>query len=76
MSQFRLFLRPFDGEQRPVNLPLKTRTINGAMRHAHSYAADVGLSGTVDVQERDGAMWRTLRTATVKDSEVTGWMVR
>lgn len=73
-SSFRLMLLPDFGPTREIKLPLKTTTLRGAQRHAREYQGDVGVSGLIAVQTLAAAeTWRTVRIATVKNSEITKW---
>lgn len=74
-SPFRLFIVPDDGKPRLMECPRKIQTLQGAMTHARSFAADCGVAGRIEVHERVGAMWLQRRTATVKSSHVVAWRV-
>lgn len=58
-----------------MDCPRGTRTLPAALRFAGPYASNVGERGTLEVQERDGKGWRTLRTAPVRYSEAGEWVV-
>lgn len=72
-SPFRLHLVPDGGTARTIGCHRKIRDIKGAMRLAAAFASDVGLGGHIEVHEREGDGWAHRRTATVKNSAVTGW---
>jgi hypothetical protein len=72
-SPFRLVLKPDGGRPRHVECHSKIQHIDGAMRKATEFAADVGVSGSIEVYERVGSSGWTVRgRVAVKNSVVTG----
>lgn len=74
-SPYRIGWTPTGEPTRWVECPRGTRTMPAALRFARPYASNCGLSGRIEVQEASGTVWRTVRTAPVKNSEAGPWVV-
>lgn len=75
-SPYRIGWTPEGEHTRWVDCPRGVRTEPAAMRYARPYASNVGLSGSIEVQERrmDGGWW-PVRRAHVANSEAGPWVV-
>lgn len=81
-SPYRIGWTPTCGEEwdrhtRWIDCPRGTRVEAAALRFARPYASNCGLSGRIEVQWRASTSdaWKTIRTATVKNSEAGPWVV-
>jgi hypothetical protein len=75
-SPFRIAIFPDGGPSRTVECKRRVQSPDSAMAQARAFAADVGVSGRLEVHERVGAHgWAVRRIATVTNSAVTGWQV-
>lgn len=81
-SPFRLILIPtMPKVQRlkPVDCPRSIQAVQGAKRYAKQWAADVGVAGVIDLEQRVGEWpsdkWTRIATADVHSSKITKWRV-
>lgn len=58
---------------RIIESPPTIRIAVGAKRWASTWAADVGESGTIALEAKDGDAWIPLGLVRVKDSEAGRW---
>jgi hypothetical protein len=73
-SPFRLVLRWEDGRTRVVTLPRGCKTLRGTKVHASRYAADVGVRGSLALEEgSDATGWRQVVVSQVRNSVAGPW---
>jgi hypothetical protein len=81
-SPFRLILMAEFPKTQPlktVECPRSIQAVPGAKTHARQWAADVGVAGTIDLEQRVGEWpsdkWTRIATADVHNSKITKWRV-
>lgn len=81
-SPFRLILipaMPKVQQRKPVECPRSIQALPGAKRYAQQWAADVGVAGVIDLEQRSAPWpcdrWVRIATADVHNSKITKWRV-
>lgn len=76
-SPYRIGWTPTGEHTRWIDCPRGTRTQNAALSFGRKYESNVGVAGRLEVQHRETTAdaWKTIRTASVKNSEAGPWVV-
>ncbi len=69
-TRFVLILRPEGALSKRVECPLTVKVLKGAKQYASQWAADVGVSGTIEVSTPET---HYIAVATVTNSRITKW---
>lgn len=78
-SPFRLVLAPEGEASRVIECARSVQNLNGAQKAAKSWTGDVGMKGTITVEERresllpPGTLWVRVAVAEVANSAIWGW---
>lgn len=73
-SPYRLALLPEGGSPRHIECPRSVDTLVRGKSYARSWAADVGVRGTITVEKRVGVEWIGIAIARIRNSELVGWL--